>query len=92
MIKPVKEAPKQSLEQLYSLRYPTYAGMSLEEYVGMFRLILINDVLFCTGDLAKLRLQRLYRSPKNSLVWRYEADAIIKDGKLLKNRYGYITD
>lgn len=95
MVKPVKEAPKQSLEQLYSLRFlPTFAGVSLEEYVGEFRLILVDDVLFYTGDLAELwpRLQRLYGSPKNSLSWWYMADAIVKDGKVLKNRYGYVTN
>lgn len=94
MIKTVKEAPEQSLEQLYSLRFPTHTEMSLEEYVGTFRLILVDDVMFYTGDLAELwpQLQRLYRSPKDSLIWRYEADAIIKDGKVLKNRYGYVTN
>ena len=94
MVKSVKEAPKQSLEQLYSLRFPTDIEMSLEEYVGTFRLIIVDGVLFYTGDLAELwpRLQRLYQSPKNSLSWWSAADAIIRDGKVLENRYGYVTD
>lgn len=91
-IKDLSEIPYGVLEKLYSLRLLTDRDMPFEEYVGLYRFISVkertmdDETAYAAEDET---WRKEYWKEGNRITALTVPDAVVYNGIVVKNRYGY---
>ena len=91
-IKDLSEIPHGVLKKLYSLRLLTDRDMPFEEYVGLYRFISVKERTMDdkTAYVAEDETWRKeYWKKGNRITALTVPDAVVYNGVVVKNRYGY---
>lgn len=91
-IKNLSEIPYGVLKKLYSLRLRTDRAVPFEEYVGRYRFISVkergmeDETAYAAGDET---WRKEYWKEGNRITAITVPDAVVYNGVVIKNRYGY---
>lgn len=84
------EVPNDILDLLYNLRFKN-EDLSVSDYAKLYNFIVVDDVVYSTPDAS----ERVKLFEENESVYFFGCslpDAIIKNGVVMKNRYGVKTN
>lgn len=90
--KRMSELKPEVLETLYSLRLSEHKDIPYEEYINFFNFIVVDDVVYCTDDEStEKRVSTYFKAREGNEMHLFSLtlpDVIIKNGSVIKNRYG----
>ena len=87
-VRPMSETPHEALRTIYEHRLEYDKDVPFEDYVKRYNFIVVDGPAYVTNDETwriTLYKQALFGSFKMAVI----PDAIVMEGKLLKNRFGY---
>lgn len=92
MKKDISELKKEVFELLYSLRLKEHMPVSYDNYIKLFNFIVVDDVVYCTDDEStEKRVSTYFKAREGNEMCFFSLtlpDVIIKNGSVIKNRYG----
>ncbi|MBP5723373.1 MAG: hypothetical protein J6X18_07350 [Bacteroidales bacterium] len=88
--KSLTEVPNDILDLLYNLRFKN-EDLSVSDYAKLYNFIVVDDVVYSTPDASE-RVKLFEENEHSFFFSRSLPDAIIKNGVVLKNRYGAKTN
>lgn len=83
--KDIKEIPGKVMDSLYNKRFPDNKNISYDDYKKIYRYIIVDNIIY----INKENEQRAAFCELSSTYGVRLADAVIKENKIIKNRYGY---
>lgn len=89
--KKMSELPDEVREKIYSLRLQSDLDIPIDEYIEQFCVVLVDDCLYYTNDdFSRIIVDEFKKNDKNGLAFKKIAlpTAVVKDGYVIKNRYG----
>lgn len=90
--KRMSELKPEVFETLYSLRLSEHKDIPYEEYINFFNFIVVDDVVYCTDDEStEKRVNTYFKAREGNEMHLFSLtlpDVIIKNGSVIKNRYG----
>ena len=85
----ISELDESVKETLYLLRFSYEKEVPRDEYLRMFGFVVVDDEVYANeGVRTSKRLEDYLANPDNNFVHGALPDAIIKNGVVVKNRYG----
>ena len=75
---------------LYRFRLREHEEYSMEEYMKLYSFIVVDDVVYSTPDASR-RVEEFERYAGSYFFQRCLPDAIIRDGAVVKNRFGMMN-
>lgn len=87
--KPMSEIPNTVLRLLYFLRPHDAFKVPFDVFVRRYEFIVVDDVAYYSEDCDMSRITKYLDIPGPSILRAQIPDAIVSNGYVLKNRFGY---
>lgn len=87
--KPMSDIPESVLRVLYFHRLRDAFKVPFDVYVRKYDFIVANDIVYYSEDCDMSRIKKYLEIPGPSVLRAQIPDAIVSNGYVLKNRFGY---
>lgn len=87
IVKNISELPAEIADILYDHRLPSDLHMTKEDYISRYGFVSVDDKVAYASDRDMWRV-KLWLD-RHGMYWLTLPDAVIMEGVLIKNRYGY---